>query len=308
MLVMLMKLLIRALPGLLMTALAAIATIPGRCQSPSVCASDMAPQVDRPQGQLIAPLADPSWYDWIYASYVPNAARDALLPRYQKLDYLQKIRIPVALIQSQDNFWSLLSAMGSAMGSNAQMLVRRSATGVGTWEKPAGTVQSPENTGWDIGSEIRTLEGEIKQIRHQYGLDSTIGPASKPFDISSVFNDDGLKAWLGKTECGRKLLQQATTNPRTRTPGAASQNIGNAQSRRAQLLAELQAAADAATACSKNQQSCFQGCSSSPAAQACVSACDQMCNSAHAAFDAAMKRWVDCHCLYLEPAAAVPER
>jgi hypothetical protein len=143
------------------------------------------------------PLVAPGWYDWIYDPGVPAEARIRLEPLYQDLDYLQRIRIPVVLLQVQERAWDFLAAGEEAVNSKAEGLVAQSATGRTQQQEKQDT---PESLGWNIGSEIRVKESQINAIRHQYGLDLTIGPAPKPFNLSSVFNADGVKNWLAKTE------------------------------------------------------------------------------------------------------------
>jgi hypothetical protein len=202
------------------------------------------------------PVVAPGWYDWINDPGVPASARRELLPLYQQLDYLQRLRLPVALLQVQDRAWDFLAAAGAAVGSKASILVAESATGKTRPANAATSADSPEALGWDIGSDIRSLESQIKTIRHKYNLDTTIGPAEKPFNVSSVFSNDGVKAWLQKSDCGQKLLERTVPPPKESPPC-------DWPSKTAQ--------------CMRDWTPCAQACR--PADKDCVEACNRTLNA-----------------------------
>jgi hypothetical protein len=212
-------------------------------------------------------IATPGWYDWIYSPGVPSTARNSLLPLYQQLDQLQRLRLPVALLQVQDRASDFLAAAGKAVESNAPMLVKQSATGQSSPGNAATSAESPEALGWDIGSDIRNLENQIKTLRHEYGLDTTIGPAAKAIDISSAFSRKGLQNWLAKSDCGQKLLERTGIGA---TGNTASEPCS-------QFVQRALAANKAVDDCLRRLTLCFQPCGnpnlSTSAAGACIRAC-----------------------------------
>src|SRR5579872_792268 len=164
----------------------------------------------QPELRRLATPVSPGWFDWIYDPGVPSEARARLEPLYQRLDYLERICWSIATIQTEDRVWDLLAATEAAIDSKAAPLVEKSATGKVRPENAATSADSPEALGWDIGNEVHDLESQIKAVRHDYHLDTTIGRAPKPFELSSIFNDQGLKHWLSTTDDGQKLLDSAT--------------------------------------------------------------------------------------------------
>jgi hypothetical protein len=237
----------------------AACTLPRAASQTSICA--------------FPPVVAPGWYDWIYAKGVRPSARRELLPLYQQLDELQRLRLPVALVQVQDRAWDFLAAAAGAVNSKAAAITAQSATGQIRRENAATSADSPEAQGWNIGSDIRHLEAQIKTVRHKYHLDTTIGPAPKTFDVSSVFSNDGVQAWLQKSDCGQKLLEKNIQLPKTST---SCYDV----SQRQQLVSRSQALTDACTAKCNRVVACVQACWGANPIGPCVAACggcDDIC-------------------------------
>jgi hypothetical protein len=231
------------------------------------------------------PVVGTGWYDWIYDPGVPASARRELLPLYEQLDLLQRLRLPVALLQMQDLAWQFLAAAGAAVNSKASVLVAESATGKTRPGNAATSADSPEALGWDIGSDIRDLESQIKTVRHKYKLDTTVGPVAKPFDISSVFSNDGVKTWLQKSDCGQKLLQR-TVQPEGTAPHDSGQPSEKA------YTDAINAANNASQACYKTLNACIRACGYQDGAGKCIAGCGN-CNSEDAAFLRAQQQLAD---------------
>ena len=160
----------------------------------------------------------PHWWDFVYSPAFPPEARRALLPLYQRMDDISQQLAIGARMNAQELADAILGALGGAAESRAGGVVRQSATG-----RPSGSSSPPDAPPdlEDLGTlilELRSTGLRISEIRRQYNVEATIGPASTPLDNSRLFRPDPsqIKKWIAEVQSGASITD--STVPGTEKP------------------------------------------------------------------------------------------
>jgi hypothetical protein len=160
----------------------------------------------------------PHWWDFVYSPAFPPEARRALVPLYQRMDDISQQLAIGARMNAQELADAILGALGGAAESRAGGVVRQSATG-----RPPGSSSPPDAPPdlEDLGTlilDLRSTGLRISEIRRQYNVETTIGPASKPLDTRSLFQPDPsqIKKWIAEVQSGASI--SGSTVPGTDKP------------------------------------------------------------------------------------------
>jgi hypothetical protein len=127
-----------------------------------------------------------------------------------------------ARMNAQELADAILGAMGGAAESRAGGVVRQSATG-----RPSGSSSPPDASPDldDLGTlilELRSTGLRISELRRQYNVETTIGPASKPLDTRRLFQPDPsqIKKWIAEVQSATSIT--GSTVPSTDKPPGSS--------------------------------------------------------------------------------------
>lgn len=145
----------------------------------------------------------PHWWDFVYSPAFPPEARRALVPLYQRMDDISQQIVIGRRMNAQEIADAILGALGGAAESKATGVVRQSATGRPPGSSPPDAPPSFEDLS-ALLLDLRSTGFRIAEIRRQYNVEATIGPAPKPFDPSRAFQPDPaqIKKWIAEVQSG----------------------------------------------------------------------------------------------------------